>query len=386
MKRVLLMMLVLGLFFSAQVARADWTPAQRLTWNSGESYYPTIAVDFASNVHVVWNDSTPGNNEIYYVKSTDGGVTWTSGKRLSWTAGESKCPVVAADISGNIHVFWEDDTPGNREIYYKKSTDGGVTWTSSKRLSWTAGQSLEFSESGVAADSLGKLHVVWEDNTAVNTEIFYKRSTDGGANWTKNKRLTWTSSFSRWPDIAVDSSGNLHVFWTDYTPGNGEVYYKKSTDGGNTWTSAQNLSWNSGNSWAATMALDSSDNLHLFWSDNTPGNYEIYYRKSMDGGATWTTRRRLTWTSGLSWDPKIVIDSFDYLHMVWADDTRWDWDIYYKKSLDEGATWTIGQRLTLSESDSCNSEIAVDSSANLHVVWNDNAPGNAEIYYRKFVK
>jgi hypothetical protein len=30
--------------------------------------------------------------------------------------------------------------------------------------------------------------------------------------------------------------------------------------------------------------------------------------------------------------------------------------------------------------------IAVDPSANLHVVWSDHTPGNFEIYYRKFVK
>jgi len=66
--------------FSAQVARAQWTPAKRLTWNSGFSYFPTIAVDSTGNLHVVWQDDTPGNPEIFYKKGTDAGSVWAAGK------------------------------------------------------------------------------------------------------------------------------------------------------------------------------------------------------------------------------------------------------------------------------------------------------------------
>ncbi len=58
-----------------------------------------------------------GNEEIYYKKSTDGGTTWKQ-KRLTWNSGESILPVIAVDSSGNFHVVWEDDSPGNDEIFY----------------------------------------------------------------------------------------------------------------------------------------------------------------------------------------------------------------------------------------------------------------------------
>jgi len=54
------------------------------------------------------------------MKSVDGGVTWTSNKRLSWTSGLSYYPDIAADPSGNLHLVWSDDTPGVNQIYYKK--------------------------------------------------------------------------------------------------------------------------------------------------------------------------------------------------------------------------------------------------------------------------
>ena len=35
-------------------------------------------------------------------------------KRITWTSGSSDHPFIAADPSGNLHVVWSDDTPGNR--------------------------------------------------------------------------------------------------------------------------------------------------------------------------------------------------------------------------------------------------------------------------------
>ena len=74
MKRPILVALVLFISFLAQNVEADWSPVQRLTWNSGYSYYPAVALDASGHIHVVWQDSTPGDYEIYYKKSVNGGV------------------------------------------------------------------------------------------------------------------------------------------------------------------------------------------------------------------------------------------------------------------------------------------------------------------------
>jgi len=45
--------------------------------------------------------------------------------------------------------------------------------------------------------------------------------------WQSTKRLTWNAGSSSYPAIATDTSGNIHIVWMDYTPGNYEIYYKK---------------------------------------------------------------------------------------------------------------------------------------------------------------
>ncbi len=382
-KRIGAMISVFGLFLFVPVAQAGWTTAKRLTWNSGHSYYPAIAVGPSGQLHIVWQDSAPGNWQIYYKRSTDGGTTWSAARRLTWTSGGSMSPAIAVDPDGRVHMLWNDATSGNDEIYYTKSADGGDTWATKKRLTWTSGGSTN---PAIAVDSSGHLHAVWHDNTPANFEIYYKRSTDCGATWTTGKRLTWTLGDSVSPAVVADSSGTIHLVWEDRTPGNYEIYYKKSTDGGTTWTTNKRLTWNAGWSQFPAIQVDSSDRLHVVWDDGTTGNFEIYYKKSSNGGSTWTASRRLSWNSGYSYSPSICVDAAAALHIVWHDNTNGDFELCYKKSTDGGTSWTTVQRITSNSGFSGWAAIASDASANLHVVYYDDTPGNYEIYYKKFIK
>ena len=66
MKRTGSMIPAICLFLLAQAAQAQWTPAKRLTWSSGNSSVPAISIDSTDTIHVVWYDDTTGNAEIHY--------------------------------------------------------------------------------------------------------------------------------------------------------------------------------------------------------------------------------------------------------------------------------------------------------------------------------
>jgi BNR repeat-like domain len=376
MKRAGQIIIVLGFFLFAQAAQADWTAAKRLTWTSVQSMNPAIAVGPSGNVHVIWYDKASGSYEIYYKKSTDGGTTWLAGQRLTWTGG-SYVPDIAVDAVGNPHVVWERLMDGHYEVFYRKSTDGGTTWLASQRLTWNSGDSME---PVIAVDSTGSLHVAWYDYTPGNYEVYYRKSKDGGATWSAGKRLTWTSFDSYEVSLALDLSDNPHVVWYEDTPaGNYEIYYKRSKDGGTTWSTARRLTATTTDSQYPVIAVDTSGYLYVAWSEYIPGNSELYGKKSEDGGDTWSGKR-VTFTAGYSTFPDMVTDSSGSLHIVWAESTPGNYEIYYKKTTDGGDTWST-KRLTFTVGYSTFPDIAVDSSGNAHVVWHDDTPGNYEIYY-----
>jgi hypothetical protein len=374
------MMALLGCLFLGQIALADWSAVRRLTWTSGYSIYQAIAVDSFGYLHLVWSEETPEDYEIYYKRSTDGGTSWSSNRRLTWSSGNSLNPNIAVDSSGGVHVVWSDYAPGNYEIYYRRSTDGGFSWLPSQRLTWTPAAS---ELPAISVDGVDRIHVVWDDYTPGNRDIYYRRSVTGGAGWTPTQRLTWNSGDSFYPAIACSPAGHLHVVWSDDTSGSSEIYYMAGSDGGMNWSSARRLTWNSGDSDGPIIAAHASGLLHVVWWDATPGLSEIYYKNSPDGGVSWTSARRITWTPGASYSPAIQLGFSGQLHVVWRVDEASNGDIFYKKSTDGGTTWGSTQRRTWTSGWSASPAVALDSSGDLHVVWSDSTPGNYEIYYLK---
>src|SRR4030095_726785 len=211
-------LLVFLLLSSTIKINSQWGPVVRLTYDAAASYISShwsIAAN-GNDVHFVWYDERNGgpfgNKEIYYIRSSDGGVSWGTETRLTNNVDFSLYPTVAVNGSA-IHVVWADRRDGNFEIYYKRSTNSGLTWGPDTRLT---NNTFEGSFPSVAADAAG-VYVVWHDDRDFMNypEIYFKKSTDGGASWSPNDtRITNNAAHSSQPIIAVIGS-YLHVVWED---------------------------------------------------------------------------------------------------------------------------------------------------------------------------
>ena len=314
------------LSFISLKTNAQWVADVRLTIDPGFSIttvnHAWCVAASGDTVHVVWQDNREGNNEIYYKRSTDGGISWGSDTRLTSNSATSEYPSVS--VSGSdVHVIWDDGRDGNFEIYYKRSTDGGASWGADTRLTTNSAASYGPSStvSGLA------VHVVWRDDRDGNIEIYHKRSIDGGISWGADTRLTIDPSVSWLPSVSVsDSLG--HVIWWDSRDGNDEIYYKRSADGGASWGIDTRLTTNSAASvypCVSTSALF----VHVVWYDYRDGNNEIYYKRSTDGGISWGADTRLTSNSAASEYPSVSV-SGSVVHVVWTDTRDGNYEIYYK--------------------------------------------------------
>ena len=97
--------------------------------------------------------------KLYYRNSTDNGLTWSNIQQLTGPVSGISHPHIEVD-SDNVHVVWTDrrDTPG--PIYYKNSTDGGITWSSDIRLTYNS--TRRAGRPGLALYNVKK-HLVWTD-------------------------------------------------------------------------------------------------------------------------------------------------------------------------------------------------------------------------------
>ena len=122
-------LLAMAKYFSEQ-AKA-WV-AINVSNNTGFSLNPQIATS-GNNVHVTWQDGTPGNQDIFFAVSTNNGRNFGTPINLSNNAGGSEVPQIAASGS-NVYVTWEDTTPGNRDIFFAVSNNNGTSFGTSDKL------------------------------------------------------------------------------------------------------------------------------------------------------------------------------------------------------------------------------------------------------------
>ncbi len=353
---------------------SQWQPDYRLTNSLTDSYTSAnnawcVAAN-GNDVHVVWFDERDGNREIYYKRSTNSGISWGSDTRLTNNTANSQVPSVI--ITGQtLLIVWQDNRDGNFEIYCKRSSDGGSNWGADIRLT----NNPQISEFPSASASGQFIFITWHDERDTNFEIYGKRSTDGGLTWSADIRLTNQSYVSQFPCVSVLGQV-VYIVWRDNRDGNDEIYFKKSTDGGNTWNTDIRLTNNVAISDTPCIVSNSSA-VHVVWQDAL----EIYYIKSTDGGLSWGAGTRLTNNSSVSVLPSLAV-SGSALHIAWQENRDGNYEIYYKNSSNGGINWSPDTRLTNNSSNSALPSAAVTGTS-VHVVWHDNRDGNNEVYYKQ---
>jgi hypothetical protein len=377
-----LALLILNSSFLIHNCMSQWQPDVRLT-NAPDTSRFSISnngkciVSNGNLVHVIWNDKRDGNFEIYYKRSTNGGLNWEQDVRLTNDPAPSGTASITA--SGSIvHVVFVDYRTGTYQLYYKRSTNEGISWEAETQLSSSTGNGV----SGPSIKALNSFVLIsWHDfRNGSSGEIYYKRSTDGGSNWGDDKRLTNDPANSVFSSCGVSGSV-VHIAWCDNRDVGYQVFYNRSTDAGVTWgvdTKLTNGSMTGAN--AVNLSVSGSDEF-IVWQDNRDGNNEIYYKYSIDGGVTWDVDTRLTNDPASSTFPSVLISGSN-VHIIWQDNRDGNNEIYYKFSTNKGLSWGVDTRLTFDPLASIKPFISISNSV-LNVIWCDDRDGNMEIYYKR---
>jgi hypothetical protein len=232
-----------------------------------------IAVDtgtsaYRGSVYVTWarqqyRKDVQTESPIFFVRSRDGGVTWTSGAEISGsspycsgqgaTGPTTRCdqndagfssPIVAPD--GTIYVaFLNHQAQGDTlrdQVLLVSSTDGGDHWSAPRRIvglihdgagdyptNWRGDSTLTGCQFRIfaagnlalstAAANLGQLYYVYAENldprATARTNIMVSTSVDGGATWSSPTLVKSSRSDQIFPWAAVGQDGKARVGYVD---------------------------------------------------------------------------------------------------------------------------------------------------------------------------
>jgi hypothetical protein len=419
-------MLVTPAVFAAEPVRVTSAAnATRDDVNPHRTYAtPVIAVDPENAQHVAAVAVEIRSRTCSFLRSTDGGRTWTRPDASPMLDSYPFCfqtetgpaqAVVAFGRNGTLYygyAGWDtsdslSDWPigtgggwrGNVSVLVSKSTDFGDSWQTTvvRNARGLQGDAQENNRpvSTLVVDTTSGpediVYVGWTGTRRDRNKPLMAVSRDAGRSWSEPLDLTGTyfedesvrQAIARaaktertpavtgidfsWPELTLDARGALYSVWAARLFRGPQLdqsgaYISRSTDGGKTFTVREitpipdtlyypELAW--------TPEGGPQGSVHLVYEkEGVPGARwvdDIFHRRSVDGGDTWSPPVRLN-DDGQpekligQFQPDIVVAPNGRIDVAWwdfrNDNGNFANDIYLTSSSSNGDSWSPNVRVS----------------------------------------
>ena len=222
----------------------------------GWSLLGSATIDPAGNVYLGSASYTKAGGArglvaIYVSKSSDMGKTWTH-RLMGLSAPAPECEdescgegylgaqiALTSDSDGTLYALWNAGRTslGPQQIYFSSSTNAGENWLPRAIVS-SAEPGANHAFPAITAGSHGDVRIAWmgstltpdptgePDSSNAYWNTFYRSSSNGGATWSDEVRVSGYVSgyryisdegfrfpFGDYFGIAIDSRGDTHLVW-----------------------------------------------------------------------------------------------------------------------------------------------------------------------------
>lgn len=310
-----------------------WGPPNLIHESAGDDKQAAVgdtnpASPFYGYVYAAWDDGTPESAHLRFARTTDNGATWKGAGAATINAtslaSDSFAPAMTVAPDGTLYIAW---VTGN-QIKFVKSTDGGETFTAPAAV---ASGITQLRAGGLPAPNGfpelpggtfrvgtfptitcgtgGTVVVAWADYRDHVSRIYFRRSTNGGGAWAgpgsgalllSGGVVSGADQHDFMPQLATTPGGEIGCTFYDFGPkGGGEfpphlidVVLAVSTDDGVSFTERATVSdhpWDpavdpphSHGSQNTTFIGDyfgfaaSQLGFFPFWTDTRTGTQEIF--------------------------------------------------------------------------------------------------------------
>lgn len=214
--------------------------------------------------------------------SPDQGISWSGVLNVS-SAGGVSAPSMYASSNGKIHFVWHNESTNDTTIEHNVYSNGA--FLPSHNTISTVGFKATWPSITAKGDTV---FCVWKETHGV-TKIYFASSFNGGQNgsWT-SPVFTNGPTTAKDPNLsyAYDVSTDTYYVYIVYD-GTQKIYLQRSTDFGNTWSSAAIISNSAKKSQFAKIESNNSGFVGVSWEHRT--SVSLFDDTKKDVGFTYST-------------------------------------------------------------------------------------------------
>ena len=291
---------------------ATWGTKKPLCACKGSGQFDPL-IEVVRNTGHVYAAYMNGFN-VVFTKSTNRGQTWSTPVKTYGNVSWNDKPTMATSADGrDVYISWNGPNAGDPWI--AQSHDFGATWTQTKLVDSTR---YFFAYDGT----------VLPNGTVVlsQSSINYggQGSTPTGQVWqhvfvSSNQGATWqnvvvdqveigepcvaagcsSDYYLGHSGVSADANGNLTLAYDGATTAGGKqsIFVRRSTNGGLTWSARTAVSTSGEHATAPALESTGAGDVRLWYYQTRNGDHDswnTWYRRSADGGVTWTTAALLS--------------------------------------------------------------------------------------------
>jgi len=306
---------------------------------------------------------------------------------LHHSQGQAEMPFLLILENGDILVVFNEGHHFNSdaELLYKRYSQITGKWSTAKRAVKKTSSS---SFAQLAMDSTGKVHMVCMDgNSSPHRDIYYANYDVDKDKWS-NKTLAYDSAGvnSSWPRLRIEDD-IMYIVWThNYNPSIGftDVVMVTNEVGGS-WpvpkTERKTVSNMAQSASVHNFFQVKDKNIYCAWVDDNhkPGNWNVYYTEGMYNKSQddWNWAKASQLFPGVNqYAPALALDEMGDVHLIFSNKNGPTW--YAQKT---GSKWSARKSISTGGASFFVILYMKYSHGLLHTVWRQTASNGEGLFY-----